>query len=403
MKEILLLKMGELVLKGLNKRTFEDALIKDLKNKIKKHGEYRVVSVQSTITVYPCEGSYVDDIIPEVKRVFGIACFSKACACKKDMEEIKEKATEYLSERLQEVSTFKVESKRSDKKFPLKSPQISEQVGGYILEKFPHLKVDVHNPDIVVTVEIRDFEAYVRGDVEKGAGGIPSGTGGKAVTLISGGIDSPVASWMMAKRGVSLTAVHFASPPYTSDRALDKVVRLLEKVSLYSGHIKMFTVPFTKIQELIKEKCPEELFTLIMRRIMMKISEKIAQKEECVALITGESLGQVASQTINAISCTDAVVNMPIFRPLIGMDKDEIVSIARKIDTFEISNEPYEDCCTVFVPKHPRIKPKMKFIELAEASLDCDELIEEAYKGCKIINIFGGKSFINSVSTEEDV
>ena len=401
MKEILLLKMGELVLKGLNKKSFEIALIKDIKNKIKKYGKYNIVSVQSTITIYPSEGSYIDDIIPEIKRVFGIACFSRACACKKDMEEIKIKASEYLFERLKEVKTFKVEAKRADKKFEYKSPEISEQLGGYLLEKFPNLRVDVRNPDVVVTVEIRDFEAYIRGGMEKGAGGIPTGMGGKALTLISGGIDSPVASWMMAKRGVSITAVHFASPPYTSDRSLDKVIRLLEKVSLYCGYIKLYVAPFTKIQECIKKECPEELFTLIMRRMMMRISEKIAEKEECQALITGESLGQVASQTMGAISCTDTVVNLPVFRPLIGMDKEEIITIARKIDTLDISNEPYEDCCTVFVPKHPRTRPKKRFIEIAETSLDVDTFIKEACEGCKIINIIGGREIQDTTMSGE--
>lgn len=403
MKEILLLKMGEIVLKGLNKKTFEDALVKDIKNRIKKYGKYSIKSVQSAITISPQGDSAIEDIIPEIKRVFGIARFSRAFACDKDMEKIKTAAFEYLGQRLKEARSFKVESKRSDKKFPLKSPEISERLGGDILEKFPNLRVDLHNPDIIVTVEVRDFEAYVRGDVQKGAGGIPCGTGGKAAVLISGGIDSPVASWMMSKRGVELTAVHFMSPPYTSERAFDKVIRLLEKVSLYSGRIKMFAVPFTKIQELIKEKCPEELFTLIMRRMMMRISEKIAREQECSALITGESLGQVASQTINAIYCTDIAASLPVFRPLIGMDKEEIISIARNIDTLDISNEPYEDCCTIFVPKHPRTRPKLKFIELAEQPIDWSPLITQAYENCKEINIYAGKVVSNSNMAREDV
>ena len=285
---------------------------------------------------------------------------------------------------MEEASTFKVEAKRSDKKFPLKSPEICAYTGEKILEKFPHLTVDVHNPDIIVTVEVRDFAAYVSGSVIRGAGGIPVGTGGNAAILISGGIDSPVAAWMMAKRGIKLTAIHFASPPYTSERAEQKVVKLLKKVSLYSGRMTMYTVPFTEIQEVIQSKCPEELFTIIMRRMMMKISSRIAADNDCTALITGESLGQVASQTIHALACTDEAADMLVFRPLIGMDKEEIITISRKIDTFETSIEPYEDCCTVFTPKHPRTRPVLKYIKQAEEKADFDAMIEKALSDLKV-------------------
>lgn len=389
LKEIILVKIGEIVLKGLNRRMFEDVLVKNIKHAIYKFGKFEIVISQSTIYISPEDDDIdLDEVLEAVLKVFGIASVSKACVAPKDLEQIQKVAVKYLKNTLESIKTFKVESKRADKRFPFKSPEISASVGGYILEKFPNLSVDVHNPDLVVNVEIREKSAYIRGEALHGAGGIPVGTGGKAAILISGGIDSPVAAWMMAKRGVQLTAIHFASPPYTSKRAEDKVEELLCKVSEYSGRMDMITVPFTKIQETIKDECPEELFTIIMRRLMMKISERLASRYECLALITGESLGQVASQTIHAINCTDSAVTMPVFRPLIGMDKDEIVSISRKIDTFDISIKPYEDCCTVFTPKHPRTKPILSFVEQAEASVNFDELIEEAIKNITIKKIY---------------
>ena len=322
MKEILLLKDGEIVLKGLNRRSFEDVLKKNLKHALKSAGHFEITSAQSTIYVKPLDDDAdLEKACEIVSRVFGIIAFSRAAVCEKTIESVLETAPKYLENQLENIKTFKVEAKRSDKKFPLKSPEICREVGGEILSKFPHLKVDVHNPDLVVNVEIRDFGAYVHGEPVRGAGGIPVGTGGRAAILISGGLDSPVAAYMMAKRGIRLTAIHFASPPYTSPRAEDKVVRLLRRVSRYAGDMVMYTVPFTKLQEKIKDECPEELFTIIMRRLMMQISEKIAEKYECQALITGESLGQVASQTIGALSCTDEATDMLVFRPLIGMDK----------------------------------------------------------------------------------
>ncbi len=388
MREIILAKVGEIVLKGLNRRMFEDVLIKNIKRSIYKFGKFNISSAQSTIYIEPeSEDIDLDEVLDVLLKVFGIASISKACVSSKDMEAIKNSAVKYLGETLENIKTFKVESKRADKKFPLKSPQISAELGGHLLDNFKNLSVDVHNPDLIVNVEIREKNAYIRGEALHAAGGIPVGTGGKAAILISGGIDSPVAAWMMAKRGVELTAIHFASPPYTSQRAEDKVVQLLSKVSEYAGRITMITVPFTKIQEVIKDECPEELFTIIMRRIMMRISEKLSAKYGCLALITGESLGQVASQTIGAIACTDHVVSMPVFRPLIGMDKDEIVAISRKIDTFDISIMPYEDCCTVFTPKHPRTKPVLAFVEKAEQKVNFDELIEEAIENIKLTKI----------------
>ncbi len=388
MKEIILVKVGEIALKGLNRRTFEDVLKKNIKNAVKDLGQFEITSAQSTIYIEPrSEMLDLDDVADRISKVFGIVTYSRACVCEKSMEDISAQAPVYLKDTLLNAKTFKVESKRSDKKFPLKSPEISAQLGGVILKSFPHLKVDVHNPDVIITAEIRDFGAYIRGGSCRGAGGIPVGTGGNAAILISGGIDSPVAAYMMAKRGIKLTAIHFASPPYTSERAEQKVVKLLEKVSLYSGKIKMYTVPFTKIQETIQSKCPEELFTIIMRRLMMEISERIAKKCDCTALITGESLGQVASQTIHAMECTDEATNMLVFRPLIGMDKEEIISISRKIDTFETSIEPYEDCCTVFTPKHPRTRPVLKHVKNAQDSVGFNEMIDEAVNNLKITYI----------------
>lgn len=388
MKEILLLKDGEIVLKGLNRRSFEDVLKKNLKYALRSLGSFEITSAQSTIYVKPLSESIdLDEACDRVSRVFGIASFSRAAVCEKTIESVLETVPVYLEKELNEVKTFKVEAKRSDKRFPLKSPEICREAGGEILSKFPHLKVDVHNPELTVNVEIRDFGAYIHGEPHKGAGGIPVGTGGKAAILISGGIDSPVAAYMMAKRGIQLTAIHFASPPYTSRRAEDKVVRLLRKVSKYAGSMTMYTVPFTKIQEKIKEECPEELFTIIMRRLMMQISSKIAERNDCLALVTGESLGQVASQTIGALACTDDASDMLVFRPLIGMDKQEIIDISYKIDTYNISIEPYEDCCTVFTPKHPRTRPVLKYVKEAQEKPNFEPLVEEAVNNLKVTHI----------------
>jgi tRNA uracil 4-sulfurtransferase len=384
MREIILLKLGEVVLKGLNRRNFEDTLMRNIRRRLNGLGAFDVYELQSTIYVTPKDDDA--DLFTAQERlskVFGIASLTRACETEKNMDAILHACEEYLCGPLAGVKTFKVESKRSDKKFPLKSPEICSQVGGYILSRFPHLKVDVNHPEYIVRVEVRDTAAYVHGNPERGAGGIPVGTGGKAAILISGGIDSPVAAWMMARRGVELTAVHFASPPYTSERAEQKVRDLLAKVGAYAGRMMMFTVPFAKVQEQIMANCPEELFTIIMRRMMMRCAEKIAQSEGCGALITGESLGQVASQTLEAIVCTDAVANMPVFRPLIGMDKREIVDCANQIDTYEISIQPYEDCCTIFTPKHPRTKPVLKYVEKAEEALNCDALVEECVQNVK--------------------
>ena len=389
MKEIILIKVGEIVLKGLNRRQFEDKLLKNIRNTIKHLGSFEVKISQSTISVIPQDEFIdLDEVSDRISKVFGIVTYSRAAQCpEKTLESVMETAVDYLGDTLSETKTFKVEARRSDKKFPYKSPEICREVGAAILRAYPHLKVDVRNPELVVNVEIRDYHAYVRGKALRGAGGIPVGTGGNAAVLISGGIDSPVAAFMMAKRGVRLTAIHFASPPYTSERAEQKVVKLLRKVAKYSGDMAMYTVPFTEIQETIRRKCPEEYFTLIMRRLMMKISERVAKEHKCSALITGESLGQVASQTIYAIACTDAATTMPVFRPLIGMDKQEIIDISYKIDTYETSIEPYEDCCTVFTPRHPRTKPVLERVIEAEEKGDFDEMIETAIANLKVTYI----------------
>lgn len=388
MKEIILIKNGELALKGLNRRTFEDMLVKNMRRRLESVGKFKFSIAQSTVVAEPeDDGADLDEAVERLKKVFGIAGFSRAAAVEKDMETILRSAEEYLAPQLLSIRTFKVEAKRSDKKFPLNSPEICRETGGFLLRKFPHLSVDVHNPDMVVTVEIRDTHAYIHGKQIKGAGGMPSGSAGKAAILISGGIDSPVAAYMMAKRGLELVAVHFASPPYTSERAEQKVHSLLKQVSKYSGRIGLYVVPFTEIQELIKDNCPEEIFTVIMRRMMMRVAQKIAAKEKAGALITGESVGQVASQTMPAIACTDAVCEIPVFRPLIGMDKDEVVAISRKIETFDISVLPYEDCCTVFTPKHPRTRPTVDYVEECEKALEVDRLVAQAAENARFISV----------------
>ena len=379
MKEIILIKNGELTLKGLNRSTFEDALIKNIRRRLKDLGQVDIRKAQSAIYIEPKNDDFdFSEALERVKLIFGIAAFSRACVCEKSMEDILSKSEDYLKDCLSNVKTFKVEAKRSDKHFPLTSPEICREVGGKLLDANRHLKVDVHNPDIVVYVEIRDFYAYVRAEQIHGAGGLPVGTAGTASILISGGIDSPVAAWTMAKRGLRLNAIHFASPPYTSPRAEQKVKTLLSKVARYSGTINLAIVPFTEIQDEIAKNCPEEYFTLIMRRMMMRISEKIARNSGSLALITGESLGQVASQTLHALVTTDYVTNMPVLRPLIGMDKEEIIDISRKIDTFETSILPYEDCCTVFTPKHPKTRPTLELCQEAEKNLDVEGLVEKA-------------------------
>ena len=390
MKEIILVKYGEMALKGLNKRTFEDVLVKNIKRRLKDLGKTNITRAQSTIFIDPYEEKYdTDEAVDRLKKVFGIAALGRAAVCEKQFDDIKRVSLEYLEEALSYASTFKVTAKRADKSFPMKSPEICRELGGALLSRFDNLKVDVNNPEVTVTVEIRDSKAYVHGENIKGAGGLPVGTSGHAMLLLSGGIDSPVAGYMLAKRGVHISAVHYVSPPYTSERARLKVEQLCERLTDYCGSIAFFCVPFTEIQEAIKNHCPEEFFTIIMRRLMMEIAQRISEREKCLALITGESVGQVASQTMNAIACTDAVCRIPVFRPLIGMDKTEIVETARKIDTFDISIQPYEDCCTVFTPRHPKVRPLLSDVENAQNGFDFSELVDKAVNDTelKIFNL----------------
>ena len=401
MKEIILLKNGEIALKGLNRNTFEERLMKNARRKLSSVGSFRFRKAQSTIYVEPQSDDIdLDEAVERLRCVFGIAALTRACVVEKDYDAIEAATLEYLADELSSIRTFKVEAKSSDKTFPLNSPQLCQKIGGAILSKFHHLKVDVHNPDLVVMVEVRDFAAYVHGAQIKGAGGIPVGSGGKAMLLISGGIDSPVAGHMMAKRGLEIDAIHYVSPPYTSERAKQKVIDLAQKMSNYCGRINLHIVPFTEIQEQIRDHCPEDLFTIIMRRFMMKIACRTARAQGCEALITGESVGQVASQTVQAIACTDAVCDMPVFRPVIGMDKDEIIAISRRIDTFETSILPYEDCCTVFTPRHPRTKPQLRFVEYAEEALDVEGLIAKAMEGTQVLRV--SMDFVKPIETKQN-
>ena len=387
MKELILLKCGEIALKGLNRHTFEAVMMKNMRRRLEDLGQFRIWTSQSTIYVEPQDEDIdISMAVERLQTVFGIVALCRAAVVPKDFEEIRQAAVEYLAPQLRAARTFKVNAKRSDKAFPMKSPEICRELGAVLLRRFPHLKVNVENPQVTVTVEIRETAAYIHVDQLPGAGGIPVGTGGKAALLLSGGIDSPVAGYMMAKRGLEICAVHFASPPYTSDRARQKVITLAEKLLPYTGRIRLFIVPFTHIQEIIRDRCPEEFFTLVMRRVMMRIAEIIALREKCGGLITGESVGQVASQTLQAIGCTDVATTLPILRPAIGMDKEEIVTIARKIGTFDTSILPYEDCCTVFTPRHPKTKPKLAAVAAVEAEMALEEdLILQAADNAELI------------------
>ena len=382
MKELILLKCGELALKGLNRHTFEDALVKNCRRRIESLGAFEFYKAQSAIYIEP-RGTDIDldEAVERLTRVFGVAALTRSAVVEKNFDAIRAQAPSYLAGALETANTFMVEAKRSDKSFPMKSPELCTELGAVLLEAFPHLTVDVHQPDVTVYVEIRERGAYLHTDQIRGAGGLPVGTSGRAMLLISGGIDSPVAGYMMGKRGLEIAAVHFVSPPYTSAHALEKVRTLCKKMAAWCGRVRLFVVPFTETQLAIRDRCPEDVFTIIMRRCMMKIAERLARENGCGALITGESVAQVASQTLDAIACTDAACTMPVLRPVIGMDKDEIVKVAYKIDTFETSILPYEDCCTVFTPKHPKTKPRLDYVLGAEEKLDGGALLESAFEG----------------------
>ncbi len=386
MEQILLVKYGEIILKGLNRPIFEDLLVRNIRAALRGFTP-EITKAQATTYVRLPDENNLEEAVERLRKVFGIVSITRAYVLPKEITAICEGTAKCLEETLAAAETFKVEAKRSDKKFPLKSPEICREVGGYLCGKFPNLSVNVKNPDKTVMVEVRDTHTYVYCDKVKGPGGMPVGTNSKAILLLSGGIDSPVAGYMAAKRGVALEAVHFFSHPYTSDRAKEKVLELAQIVAAYTGGMKVHVVPFTEIQLEIRKHCPEEQLTIIMRRFMMKIAECIAKKNGAIALVTGESIGQVASQTVEALGVTNNAVSLPVFRPVIGMDKDEIVERARMIGTFETSILPYEDCCTIFTPKHPTTKPKLEKIVESERLLDVEGLIRKAVDGVETITV----------------
>ena len=390
MKEIILAKYGEIILKGGNRPKFEKLLIDNIKNALKNVADCKISLRQATIYVEDFDEDKIDLIAERMSKIFGIVSITRAAVCEKNMESIKKIATEYLFDDLSKPAKFKVEAKRSDKNFPLNSVQLCIELGGYLDDKFPDLVCDVHNPEVTVMVEVRDTAAYVYIDQKKlkGQGGMPIGSGSKATLLLSGGIDSPVAGHMISKRGVTIDAVNFFSFPYTSDRAKEKVISLAKILARYTSKINLYIVPFTDIQLAIRDNCPEEHMTLIMRRFMMRISEKIAIKNGSKALVTGECVGQVASQTLSALDVTNAVIDMPVLQPLIGMDKIEVINRAEQIGTYETSILPYEDCCTVFTPKHPTINPKRSSIEKTEKVLDIEKLQAEALAGVELIEVY---------------
>ena len=388
MNEMILLKLGEMVLKGLNRHSFEDKLQANIHRRLNGLGRFRVYTRQSTTYVEPMEDSCDMDAAWEaMKKVFGVVGLSRARACEKDKDAILKACHEYLDDRLRTARTFKVETRRADKTFPMTSIQLSQYVGGELDELYPNLQVDVHHPELTVYVEIRDYAAFVHANPDPGAGGLPVGINGRAVSLLSGGIDSPVASYMIAKRGVALDMVHFFSYPYTSPEAKEKVLELARLLTPWCGRLTVHVVPFTAIQEELRRSCPEEMFTLVMRRFMMRIAQRVAKRCGAKALVTGESLGQVASQTMDAMTVTGQVVSIPVLRPVVGMDKEEIVQISRKIGTYDTSILPYEDCCTVFTPRHPRLRPTVEEAEEAEAGLDIEAMVQAAVDGIERIRL----------------
>ena len=387
MKEIILAYQGEMTLKGLNRSKFEARLAKSIRYRLEDLGKFKVTQAQSTVFIEPLEDDLdMDEAFRRISKIFGIVKMSRAACCSKDFDEICATAEAYLGETLRGIRTFKVEAKRADKTFPMKSPELCRELGAYLLGKHPHLRVNVHEPQLEIMVEIRDKGAYIHGPKVEAAGGLPVGTSGRALNLLSGGIDSPVAAYRMAKRGLALDHIHFASPPYTSERAKLKVKALAQLITVYTGSANLFVVPYTKPQEYIRDNAPDMLFTVLMRRSMMRIANVIAKKQGCEALVTGESLAQVASQTVKALQCTDAAQDLPILRPLIGMDKTEIIETSRHINTFETSILPYEDCCTVFTPKHPKTRPSLNEVLEEEKKADFAGLEDTAFRGIEVIH-----------------
>lgn len=388
MTDMILLKEGEVVLKGLNKRSFEQKLTSNIRRRLKRFGPFTVTANQSVIYVEPQDPDCdVDGAFQALGQVFGVMTMTRAAACEKDPAAIAKKAAEYLHEELSAAKSFKVESRRGDKAFPMTSVQLSQYVGGELHDAFPDLTPDMHTPELTVHLEVRDRAAYIHGQPVSGAGGLPVGTAGSAVSLLSGGIDSPVSTWMMAKRGMRTIPVHFFSFPYTSELAKQKVLDLAKLLVPWCGRMAVQVVPFTHIQEEIRAKCPEDYFTIIMRRMMMRIASAVAADNNCGAIITGESLGQVASQTMEAMAATEDCADVPVLRPLVGMDKAEVIAVARRIGTFDTSILPYEDCCTVFTPRHPCTHPKLRKVREAEAGLDVEPLVAEALAGIEFVKI----------------
>ncbi len=389
MKEVILCKYGEIALKGANRRQFENLLLRSLRYRFSFFGKFEIYTVQSTIYIEPIQTEISMDVLfEEAKKVFGISMVNRAVEAEKDMDAILTALCALAPTYLANKKTFKIETKRSDKSFAYNSMQISAMAGEAVLEAVPHIAVDVHHPDVVLRIEIRDYKAYIASQSERAAGGMPIGSNGRSLLLLSGGIDSPVAGYMMAKRGVITEALHFESYPYTSERAKEKVFALAKKMARYCGDIQLHVISVTKIQEALRDCCDEDYFTILLRRFMMRLAQMTAERFGCDALTTGESLGQVASQTMRALAVTDSVVSIPVFRPCIGLDKEEIISVSRKIDTFETSILPYEDCCTVFTPRHPRTKPEAAKVELQEAKLEnYDELLRDAFSTLETVEI----------------
>ncbi|MBQ8641947.1 MAG: tRNA 4-thiouridine(8) synthase ThiI [Clostridia bacterium] len=383
MKEVILCKYGEIVLKGNNRNQFEALLLKELKRRAADLGKFDIRYMQSTVYIEPADDEAemnFDEMYARCGKIFGLVGICRAVACEKTLDAILETAKAYLPEKLEGVKTFRCEAKRSDKRFPLGSPELAAEVGGAILSVMPRLKVDLKNPDVTVRIEVRDQAAYIHAGQDAGAGGMPVGSAGRGLLLLSGGIDSPVAGWMMMKRGMTIDALHFESFPYTSEAARDKVFTLAEEIAEYGGRIRIHVISLTHIQEVLRDTCEEDYFTLLLRRFMMRLACMCAKENHCEVLVTGESLGQVASQTLKAMCVTEAASELPIFRPCIGMDKEEIIKISRKIGTFETSILPYEDCCTVFTPRHPRTQPELEKVEAQEALVDVDALAAEAWE-----------------------
>lgn len=382
MKEVILCKYGEIILKGLNKVNFENILLKEVRRRTKVFGYFTVRYQQSTVYVEPNDEAAeeaIDAVYEQIGKIFGFSGICRAAVCEKTLESILETAVAYIPEKMAGMRTFKCESKRSDKRFPLSSPELSGEVGHALLQKMPHISVDVKNPDVIVRIEVREQAAYIHAGQDRGAGGMPLGSAGRGLLLLSGGIDSPVAGYMMMKRGMTVEALHFESYPYTSEAAREKVFTLAHELTEYCGKIKVHVISLTHIQEFLRDNCEEDYFTLLLRRFMMRLASRTAKAFDCGALITGESLGQVASQTLKAMCVTEDAASLPVFRPCIGLDKEEIITTSRKIGTYETSILPYEDCCTVFTPKHPRTQPELEKVMAQEEKLDIEGLCEEAW------------------------